>query len=116
MQTCAAAVAELDVLATLAERAHNLNFCMPRLQQQPGINIEGGRHPVVEQVSAEPFVANDLKMNSERKMLVITGPNMGGKSTYMRQAALISPAGTNRQFCARRPPPPSAWLIVSLPE
>ncbi len=89
LQTCAAAVAELDVLATLAERAHNLNFCMPRLQQQPGINIEGGRHPVVEQVSAEPFVANDLKMNSERKMLVITGPNMGGKSTYMRQAALI---------------------------
>jgi DNA mismatch repair protein MutS len=89
LQTCAAAVAEMDVLATLAERAHNLNFCMPKLQQQPGIHIEGGRHPVVEQVSTEPFVANDLKMNSERKMLVITGPNMGGKSTYMRQAALI---------------------------
>jgi DNA mismatch repair protein MutS len=89
LQACAAAVAELDVLATLAERAHNLNFCMPRLQQQPGIHIEGGRHPVVEQVSAEPFVANDLRMNNERKMLVITGPNMGGKSTYMRQAALI---------------------------
>ncbi len=89
LQTCAAAVAEMDVLATLAERAHNLNFCMPKLQQQPGIRIEGGRHPVVEQVSTEPFVANDLKMNSERKMLVITGPNMGGKSTYMRQAALI---------------------------
>jgi DNA mismatch repair protein MutS len=62
---------------------------MPRLQQQPGIHIEGGRHPVVEQVSTEPFVANDLRMNGERKMLVITGPNMGGKSTYMRQAALI---------------------------
>jgi DNA mismatch repair protein MutS len=89
LQACAAAVAELDVLATLAERAHNLNFCMPRLQQQPGIHIEGGRHPVVEQVSTEPFVANDLRMNGERKMLVITGPNMGGKSTYMRQAALI---------------------------
>ena len=89
LQTCAAAVAEMDVLATLAERAHNLNFCMPKLQQEPGIHIEGGRHPVVEQVSTEPFVANDLKMNSERKMLVITGPNMGGKSTYMRQAALI---------------------------
>ena len=89
LQICAAAVSELDVLSTLAERAHNLNFCMPKLQQQPGIHIQGGRHPVVEQVSTEPFVANDLMMNSERKMLVITGPNMGGKSTYMRQAALI---------------------------
>jgi DNA mismatch repair protein MutS len=89
LQVCAAAVAELDVLATLAERAHSLNFCMPILKQNPGISIEGGRHPVVEQVSSEPFVANDLQMSSERKMLVITGPNMGGKSTYMRQAALI---------------------------
>jgi DNA mismatch repair protein MutS len=82
-------VAELDVLATLAERAHSLGFCRPQLQLQPGINIEGGRHPVVEQVSSDPFVANDLLMNHGRKMLVITGPNMGGKSTYMRQAALI---------------------------
>ena len=89
LQTCAAAVAELDVLATLAERAHSLGFCRPQLQLQPGINIEGGRHPVVEQVSSDPFVANDLLMNHGRKMLVITGPNMGGKSTYMRQAALI---------------------------
>ena len=89
LQICAAAVAELDVLATLAERAHNLGFCKPQLQLQPGIHIEGGRHPVVEQVSTDPFVANDLHMNDERKMLVITGPNMGGKSTYMRQAALI---------------------------
>ena len=89
LQICAAAVAELDVLATLAERAHNLGFCKPQLQLQPGIHIEGGRHPVVEQVSTDPFVANDLEMNDERKMLIITGPNMGGKSTYMRQAALI---------------------------
>ncbi len=89
LQICAAAIAELDVLATLAERAHNLNFCKPELQQQPGIDIRGGRHPVVEQVTSDPFVANDLIMNTERKMLVITGPNMGGKSTYMRQAALI---------------------------
>ena len=89
LQICAAAVAELDVLATLAERAHNLGFCKPQLQLQPGIHIEGGRHPVVEQVSTDPFVANDLHMNDERKMLIITGPNMGGKSTYMRQAALI---------------------------
>ena len=89
LQTCAAAIAELDVLATLAERAHSLSFCKPRLQMEPGITIEGGRHPVVEQVSSDPFVANDLLMNHDRKMLVITGPNMGGKSTYMRQAALI---------------------------
>jgi DNA mismatch repair protein MutS len=89
LQQCAAAIAELDVLATLAERAHNLNFCQPKLQIEPGIDIKGGRHPVVEQVSSDPFVANDLEMNEDRKMLVITGPNMGGKSTYMRQAALI---------------------------
>ena len=89
LQNCAAAVAELDVLATLAERAHNLGFCKPQLQLQSGIHIAGGRHPVVEQVSTDPFVANDLVMNDERKMLIITGPNMGGKSTYMRQAALI---------------------------
>ena len=89
LQTCAAAIAELDVLATLAERAHSLNLCRPQLQTEPGIDIRGGRHPVVEQVTSDPFVANDLIMNDDRKMLVITGPNMGGKSTYMRQAALI---------------------------
>lgn len=89
LQLCAGAIAELDVLATLAERAHSLDFCKPQLQQQPGIDIRGGRHPVVEQVTSDPFVANDLVMNTQRKMLVITGPNMGGKSTYMRQAALI---------------------------
>ena len=89
LQLCASAIAELDVLATLAERAHSLDFCKPELQQQSGIDIRGGRHPVVEQVTSDPFVANDLIMNTQRKMLVITGPNMGGKSTYMRQAALI---------------------------
>ena len=89
LQICAAAIAELDVLATLAERAHTLNFCRPMLSTEPGIDIRGGRHPVVEQVTSDAFVANDLIMDAERKMLVITGPNMGGKSTYMRQAALI---------------------------
>ena len=89
LQNCASAIAEIDLLATLAERAHSLNFCQPELTEQPGIYIQGGRHPVVEQVLTEPFVANDLKMNNDRKMLIITGPNMGGKSTYMRQAALI---------------------------
>ncbi len=89
LQSCSASIAEIDVLATLAERAYSLNFCQPVLKNEPGINIEGGRHPVVEQVSSEPFVANNLVMNDDRKMLIITGPNMGGKSTYMRQAALI---------------------------
>ena len=89
LQRCAEAIAALDVLATLAERALTLNFCRPQLTQQPGIQITGGRHPVVEQVSDNPFVANDLNMHGNRKMLIITGPNMGGKSTYMRQAALI---------------------------
>lgn len=89
LQSCSASIAEIDVLATLAERAYSLNFCQPVLKNEPGINIEGGRHPVVEQVSSDPFVANNLVMNDDRKMLIITGPNMGGKSTYMRQAALI---------------------------
>ena len=89
LQNCSSALSEIDLLATLAERAHSLNFCQPELTEQPGIDIQGGRHPVVEQVLTEPFVANNLEMNNERKMLIITGPNMGGKSTYMRQAALI---------------------------
>ncbi len=89
LQNCASAISEIDLLATLAERAHSLNFCQPELTEQPSIDIQGGRHPVVEQVLSEPFVANDLQMNDKRKMLIITGPNMGGKSTYMRQAALI---------------------------
>ena len=89
LQKCAASIAEIDVLATLAERAYSLNFCQPALQLEPGLDIQGGRHPVVEQVSSDPFVANHLVMNDDRKMLIITGPNMGGKSTYMRQAALI---------------------------
>ncbi len=89
LQDSAAAVSELDVLTTLAERADALNFCRPKLTQGTGIDIQGGRHPVVEQVTSAPFVPNDLHFHSERHMLIVTGPNMGGKSTYMRQAALI---------------------------
>jgi DNA mismatch repair protein MutS len=85
----AAAVAELDVLASFAERARALDWSAPELVDAPGIAIERGRHPVVEAVRAEPFEPNDLRLDPERRMLVITGPNMGGKSTYMRQAALI---------------------------
>ena len=89
LQDCAAGLAELDVLTNLAERAESLNLTPPRLSDTPGIRVSGGRHPVVEQVSEMPFVPNDLVFSAESRMLIITGPNMGGKSTYMRQAALI---------------------------
>ncbi|MEY4211434.1 MAG: hypothetical protein RLZ92_1815 [Pseudomonadota bacterium] len=89
LQQCAIALAELDVLVNFAERADSLNLSQPVLNQETGIEIEAGRHLVVEQLSSLPFVANDLSFSSDRRMLVITGPNMGGKSTYMRQAALI---------------------------
>ena len=89
LQTSAAAIAELDVLCCLAERAEVLNFCQPVMSEHSAINIEQGRHPVVEQVLDDPFIANDIKFNQNRRMLIITGPNMGGKSTYMRQTALI---------------------------
>ena len=90
LQDTATALAELDTLANFAERAETLSFSAPVLSNTPGISIQGGRHPVVEKVSDAPFVPNNLEMNDERKMLIITGPNMGGKSTYMRQAALIT--------------------------
>ena len=90
LQESAAALAELDVLANLAERAWTLNFSCPTFADKPGIRLTGGRHPVVEQVLKEPFIANPLSLSPQRRMLVITGPNMGGKSTYMRQAALIA--------------------------
>jgi DNA mismatch repair protein MutS len=89
LQLMAAAVAELDVLANLAERAAALNLSRPTLVNEPCLDIRGGRHLVVERVSDAPFIPNDLALDARRRMLVITGPNMGGKSTYMRQAALI---------------------------
>ncbi|MGL4270126.1 MAG: DNA mismatch repair protein MutS [Plesiomonas sp.] len=89
LQQSAAALAELDVLANLAERADTLDYHCPQLSDTPGIAIENGRHPVVEQMLREPFIANPLQLNHQRRMLIITGPNMGGKSTYMRQTALI---------------------------
>ena len=89
LQGCAAAVAELDALNNLAERAMVLNLSCPELIDEPLLEIREGRHPVVEQVMEQPFVANDVNMDRKRQMLIITGPNMGGKSTYMRQIALI---------------------------
>jgi DNA mismatch repair protein MutS len=89
LQRCAEALAELDVLVNFAERADTLNLSQPVLNQEPGLDIIAGRHLVVEQLSSVPFVANDLHFANDRRMLVITGPNMGGKSTYMRQTALM---------------------------
>jgi len=89
LQTTANAVASLDVLQNLAERASNLDFTAPELVNEPVIDIRDGRHIVVEQALTEPFIANDAYLDRDTHMLIITGPNMGGKSTYMRQLALI---------------------------
>ncbi|MEX1666136.1 DNA mismatch repair protein MutS [Zhongshania arctica] len=89
LQTASQALCELDVIANLAERAVQLDLCQPEFCDAPMLNIVQGRHPVVESVLDEPFIANDLKLAEERRTLIITGPNMGGKSTYMRQTALI---------------------------
>ncbi|GAA5006989.1 DNA mismatch repair protein MutS [Pseudoluteimonas lycopersici] len=89
LKRCAAALSELDVLACFAERASALDWVQPQLSDDPGLRIEGGRHPVVEALRDEPFTPNDLVLDEVTRMLVITGPNMGGKSTYMRQNALI---------------------------
>jgi DNA mismatch repair protein MutS len=90
LQATATALAELDALASLAERACTLEWTAPQLVPDPLLEIENGRHPVVERFVSTPFVPNDLRLDAGRRMLIITGPNMGGKSTYMRQAALIT--------------------------
>jgi DNA mismatch repair protein MutS len=89
LQQCAAAIAELDVLVNFAERAAELNWQCPELSSDTGVYIVEGRHPVIESVSSHPFVPNDVTLDAQQRMLIITGPNMGGKSTYMRQTALI---------------------------
>lgn len=89
MSQLAEGLAQLDVLCTLADRAQILNWTRPLLSDTPGIDIQGGRHPVVEATLDAPFIANDTLLTPENSLLLITGPNMGGKSTYMRQTALI---------------------------
>lgn len=93
LQTNAGAVASLDVLCCFAERATALNYVAPQFTIEAGIQITEGRHPVVESISVanngQPFIANDVSLNPYRQLLLITGPNMGGKSTFMRQTALI---------------------------
>ncbi|MDY2947217.1 MAG: DNA mismatch repair protein MutS [Mannheimia varigena] len=90
LQLAAMVLSELDVLTNLAERADRLNYVCPTFSPTRGANIKGGRHPVVEQVLKEPFIANPVFLNAQRHLLIVTGPNMGGKSTYMRQIALIT--------------------------
>ena len=90
LQLAGLALAELDVLTNLAERAESLNYVAPTFSEQTGIHIQNGRHPVVEQVLKEPFIANPTELTEQQHFLIITGPNMGGKSTYMRQTALIT--------------------------
>jgi DNA mismatch repair protein MutS len=89
LQATAAALAAVDCLGALAERAAQLNWTEPKLVPETRLEIRGGRHPVVEHFITGAFVPNDLVLDAARRMLVVTGPNMGGKSTYMRQSALI---------------------------
>jgi DNA mismatch repair protein MutS len=89
LQASAAAIAQIDVLNCFAERATALDCTQPELVEEPTLRIEAGRHPVVERAGRDPFIPNDLHLDESRRMLIITGPNMGGKSTYMRQTALI---------------------------
>ena len=88
LQRIARALAQLDVLAAFAQTASLSNYCRPVFSDEPGIAIDAGRHAVVEGL-VDPFIANDCRLAPTRRMLLITGPNMGGKSTYMRQVALI---------------------------
>jgi DNA mismatch repair protein MutS len=89
LQAIARGVAELDVLLAFAAVAATRGWCRPRLTAEPGLEIEAGRHPVVE-TQVEQFIANDARLGPTRRLLLVTGPNMGGKSTYMRQVALIA--------------------------
>ena len=90
LQAIAAAVAEVDTLAGLAELAARRNYRRPMIDESEAIRIRDGRHPVIEAASAEPFIPNDVDLDrSADQILIITGPNMGGKSTFLRQTALI---------------------------
>ncbi len=90
LQLCAQALSTLDVLDNFAERAETLNLSPPVFTNEPCLDITAGRHLIVERNQSHPFVANDISVHEEQRMLIITGPNMGGKSTYMRQTALIT--------------------------
>ena len=90
LQRSADALSELDLISGFCSSARTMDLVAPTLSDTPGIEIYNGRHLVVEQVLDQPFIGNDIKLGQERHMLIVTGPNMGGKSTYMRQIALIA--------------------------
>ena len=90
LRAMAQIIAELDVLNSFARIAVEHDWCRPQLVHETGISIEAGRHPVIEALIDEPFVANPTLLDEHCRMLLITGPNMGGKSTFMRQTALIA--------------------------
>ncbi len=90
LRAAATAIAEIDVCMSFAERSETLNLVRPEFAPQPGLQITAGRHPLVEQAQKSAFVPNDVDLNASRRMLIVTGPNMGGKSTYMRQVAIIA--------------------------
>ena len=90
LQTTAQSLATLDVLTNFAEQSAFHHYERPSWTDDPVITIEKGRHPILERMSKTPFVPNDLQLDEKRRLLLITGPNMGGKSTYMRQTALIT--------------------------
>ncbi len=108
LQKTANAICDLDVLTCFAERADALTLVKPSFSDEVQLDITGGRHPVVEQVADRPFIANNTLLNDSRRMLLITGPNMGGKSTYMRQNALI----TLLAHCGAFVPAQSATLSI----
>ncbi len=89
LRSAARSLSSIDVLSCLAERSQTLRFSRPRFKEEVGVDIKEGWHPVVKEASKEAFIANDLELDERRGMAVITGPNMGGKSTFMRQNALI---------------------------
>jgi DNA mismatch repair protein MutS len=90
LQSTAQALASIDVLQNFAKLADDYNYCCPQFSDLPGIELKAARHPVVEQLQSQAFVPNDCLLNQDNCMYIITGPNMGGKSTYMRQIALIA--------------------------
>ncbi|MBS1269842.1 MAG: DNA mismatch repair protein MutS [Gammaproteobacteria bacterium] len=102
LQRTAQALAALDVLANFAERATALDWSAPMLSDEPGLAIQAGRHPVVEHSQSSPFIANNTELDRDYPMLIITGPNMGGKSTYMRQTALIALLAYSGSFVPAR--------------
>jgi DNA mismatch repair protein MutS len=103
LRETSAAAAAIDVLASLAEAATRFNYVKPRISSADTLSYEEGRHPIMERISSEPFVANDLDLGEGRSRLVIlTGPNMGGKSTFLRQTALIALMGQMGSFVPAR--------------